>query len=814
MRQLIPAGTLLAVASLAVLAALPGTAPAPAVVAAPGALAPEADHVVAFRGYSAVAPENTLAALTSAVAVAVPRLWVDVRTTSDGELVLLADATLDRTTSCQGPVKEQAAAVVTACDAGSWFDPRFAQQRVPTLGSVLALPDVATLYIFLADATPAAALAAVPEARRGGVVFVTESEVDAAALVASAPSATVWLRADLLSSQAIELAIEAGAKGLAVGATALTQEDLDAATAKQLTVAVVDLADDRAVATVVHQGAAFAVVGRVEPAVQALSYRFRTYLPADLGRPSLPVQGFVRTLAQGDFNGDRKPDLALGVPLDDSAAESAGWAGLVLGGDRFPGPVQGQSGTEADGQWGSVLGVGDYNADRFDDLAIGYPQRDFSGTDSGAVWLIDGGPGGIGMLSRPIGSQSPAGSHMGAALVTLDYNGDTVPDLAIAAPDRTVMNVAGAGQVTVMPGLRGSGPVATGALVLDRAAEQMDPDIEVPGEPIRNERLGAALAAGDFDGDLVDDLVIGVPAADAGLIKAAGGILVAYGAASDMTGDPILKQVRELNRDAPEVPGEPERNSSFGGALVVADFDRDSHDDLVIAAPDATVNGRRNAGELVVLYGAESGFDPARSQVINQETALLPGDAESRERFGALMAAGDANGDGYPDLVLGLPDEAVAGQPNVGTLTVVYSSPTGLQPRVALQIAPATGFTGFPAGIRQAFGRSFSLSDINRDGAPDLAIGAPGLAAGGIEQGALVVAWGYSPNLPGVATPTMPPPTETPPPTITRTPRPTRTVPATVSPTPGDTPMPSATWRPPADVYLPFAARILRFPGR
>lgn len=813
MRQLILAGTLLAVAGLATLSLVPGRAPAP-VAAAPGALAPEAAQVVAFRGYSAVAPENTLAALTAAIGAAAPRLWVDVRTTSDGELVLMADATLDRTTNCQGPVKEQPAALVTACDAGTWFDPRFAQERVPTLDSALALPEVATLYLFLADATPSAALAAVPETRREGVVFITESEVAAAALVAAAPSAGVWLRADALSSQAIELAVEAGAKGLAVGATALTQEDLDEAAAKQLTVAVVDLPDDRGVATVLHQGAAFAVVGRVEPAIQALSYRFRTYLPADLGRPSLPLQGFVRTLGRGDFNGDRKPDLALGVPLDDSAAESAGWAGLVLGGDRFPGLVQGQAGTEKDGQWGSVLGIGDYNADRYDDMAIGYPQRDFAGTDSGAVWLIDGSAGGLGTLSRPIGSPSTAGSHMGAALATLDYNGDTVLDLAIASPNRAVNNVTGAGQVTVMPGLRGSGPVATGALVLDRAAEQMDPEVEVPGEPIRNERLGAALAAGDFDGDLVDDLVIGVPAADAGLVKAAGSFLVVYGAASDMTGDPILKEVRELTRDAPEVPGEPERNSSFGGGLVVADFDRDNHDDLVVAAPDATVNGRRNAGEVVVLYGTETGFDAARSQVLNQETPLLPGDAESRERFGALMTAGDANGDSYPDLVLGLPDETVGGQPNVGTLTIVYGGPAGLKPRVALQIAPALGFTGFPAGIRQAFGRSFTIADLNRDGAPDLAIGVPGLAADGIEQGALVVAWGYSPDLPGVATATLPPPTPTPPPTITRTPRPTRTVPATLSPTPGDTPTPSATPRPPADVYLPFAARILRIPGR
>jgi hypothetical protein len=371
-----------------------------------------------------------------------------------------------------------------------------------------------------------------------------------------------------------------------------------------------------------------------------------------------------------------------------------------------------------------------------------------------------------------------------------------------------VTNVTGAGQVTVMPGLRGSGPVATGALVLDRTTARMDPDVTVPGDPVRGERFGAAIAAGDFDGDQYGDLAVGVTGADVGELRAAGSVVIAYGAAEDMTGAPALRAVAELNRASPEVPGEPERSSSFGGALLVADFDLDRYDDLVIGAPDATVGGRRNAGEVVVLYGGADGFDATRSQAINLDTPLVPGEPESRGRFGALLAAGDVDGDRYPDLLLGLPEATVAGTPGVGALTVVFGGDRGLRPRVSMQLAPGLGLTGFAPALRQAFGRAMAVADLNRDGAPDLAIGVPGLVTDDVEQGALAVAWGYSPELPGVATPTRPPPTLTPLPTFTRTPRPTRTVPATVTPTPSSTP------RPPENVYLPFAARLKRFEGR
>jgi glycerophosphoryl diester phosphodiesterase len=100
---------------------------------------------VAHRGASDVAPENTLSAVRRAVAAGADLVEVDVRRTRDGALVVLHDATLDRTTDAprvlpgRGPwaVEDLTLAEVRRLDAGSWKDPRFGGERVPTLEEVL-----------------------------------------------------------------------------------------------------------------------------------------------------------------------------------------------------------------------------------------------------------------------------------------------------------------------------------------------------------------------------------------------------------------------------------------------------------------------------------------------------------------------------------------------------------------------------------------------------------------------------------------------------------------------------------------------------
>jgi glycerophosphoryl diester phosphodiesterase len=95
--------------------------------------------ILAHRGFSAAAPENTLASLALAVEAGADGCEFDVRATKDGHVVVIHDATLQRTTSGRGRVSRSTLAKLKRLDAGSWKDPRFSAQTVPTLEEALAL---------------------------------------------------------------------------------------------------------------------------------------------------------------------------------------------------------------------------------------------------------------------------------------------------------------------------------------------------------------------------------------------------------------------------------------------------------------------------------------------------------------------------------------------------------------------------------------------------------------------------------------------------------------------------------------------------
>jgi len=95
--------------------------------------------VIAHRGGTALAPENTLAASRRAIELGVDYVEIDVRATRDGHLVLMHDRTVNRTTNGSGAVADLELSAIRALDAGTRFSPRFAGERVPTLGEALAL---------------------------------------------------------------------------------------------------------------------------------------------------------------------------------------------------------------------------------------------------------------------------------------------------------------------------------------------------------------------------------------------------------------------------------------------------------------------------------------------------------------------------------------------------------------------------------------------------------------------------------------------------------------------------------------------------
>lgn len=148
--------------------------------------------MIGHRGAAARAPENTLAALRRAKALGCRWVEFDVRLTGDGALVLCHDPRLDRTTDRSGVVAETSLAAIELCDAGSWFDPGFAGERVPTLDEALSLAaelDLGANIELKSDrgreyATAAAVANAVGRRRRGRAPFVLASSFLPSALTA------------------------------------------------------------------------------------------------------------------------------------------------------------------------------------------------------------------------------------------------------------------------------------------------------------------------------------------------------------------------------------------------------------------------------------------------------------------------------------------------------------------------------------------------------------------------------------------------------------------------------------------------------
>jgi len=178
-----------------------------------------ATEVIAHRGASGTAPENTLPAFRRAVEVGAHMIELDVQLTRDGQPVVIHDWTLDRTTSGRGAVRRRTLAEIAALDAGAWFGRVFAGTRVPTLDEVLAAVDIRVNVELKAagnDGLERRVLESVERAEAlGRIIF---SSFDAAslgrlrALSDDAELAVLWAGRSV--SRAVALAGRVGARSL------------------------------------------------------------------------------------------------------------------------------------------------------------------------------------------------------------------------------------------------------------------------------------------------------------------------------------------------------------------------------------------------------------------------------------------------------------------------------------------------------------------------------------------------------------------------------------------------------------------------
>ncbi|MFF3691679.1 FG-GAP and VCBS repeat-containing protein [Streptomyces sp. NPDC002187] len=143
------------------------------------------------------------------------------------------------------------------------------------------------------------------------------------------------------------------------------------------------------------------------------------------------------------------------------------------------------------------------------------------------------------------------------------------------------------------------------------------------------------------------------------------------------------------------------------------DFNGDGYRDLAIAAPIAKVAGKSGAGYVAVVYGTKNGLDKSKRTLISQDTAGVPGVPETGDYFGDRLTAGDLDGDGYTDLVVGVHGERIGSTDDFGVLTVVWGGADGLK--------TATDITSPLPQSRNELGWDVAAGDFDGDGSTDLA---------------------------------------------------------------------------------------------
>jgi hypothetical protein len=273
-----------------------------------------------------------------------------------------------------------------------------------------------------------------------------------------------------------------------------------------------------------------------------------------------------------------------------------------------------------------------------------------------------------------------------SAGTTADLDGDGYVELVIGASNGSSSVGATTGRVDIYRG-RASGRIGDGAVSLE-------------GPAARSEFGFSVRSAGDFNGDGFADLLVGAPAAPVGAMNSAGAVYLYNGSAAGV--EPLFRSV---------VAGS-SAGERFGAAVSSAgDINQDGYADILIGAPRARVRGMDSAGRVTVLFGSRGGLGGLPAQVLDGPTA--------NSLFGsAIASAGDFNGDGYGDVVIGLRNSNNGGV-NRGEIQVYYGSAMGLEqtPRVSQPgPQPEDSFGYVVAGG----------GDVNNDGYSDVIAGAPG----------------------------------------------------------------------------------------
>ncbi len=399
--------------------------------------------------------------------------------------------------------------------------------------------------------------------------------------------------------------------------------------------------------------------------------------------------------------------------------------------------------------------AGDINGDGFGDIIIGTYYTDPDGMmAAGDSYVLFGSPeagfsgpidlttvdGTNGFVMHGLRDFDKSGTSVASAG---DINGDGVDDIVITAPEASSPGIIEQGVSYI---IFGSETVGSSGSV-DLSSLDGTNGFVIRGVDRDDQCARSASSAGDVNGDGFDDLILGAPLADPNGTDRTGASYVVFG--GTFVGSSGVLELSTLNGSNGYVIQGINAEDRCGHSVSSAgDVNRDGTDDLLIGAHYADPNGINRAGETYVVFGGASVGSSGvfRLSLINGSNGFTIQGINDDDRSGSsVSSAGDVNGDGFDDLLIGAPYADPFGNDRAGECYVVFGGPTA-GATGTVDLSTLSGSNGFAMNGLHAVdlcGASVSSAgDINNDGISDIVIGAYRVNAYGTDSGESYVIYG------------------------------------------------------------------------